>query len=148
VSAYGDAVQAATHPDRSRAPRRWWWVLVGPVLAAAVAFAGLAEASEGFTAGGGVDAFVVGAVAWNLSPSVGLAILDVLVVTRLRRGVRLAAAGGGLLVVTTVGLVWSIRTSESSTAALGYLTGPFLGWAVVALTGLALVVASLRPNPR
>lgn len=82
---------------------------------------------------------------WQLLPFAGAIAVGIAVHRYWRGGSPVALLGGLLLLVLTVGWLWDIVTSESSTAAVGLFFGTFWQAALVGLTlGGATGLAALR----
>lgn len=97
------------------------------------------------TADVGAVLFTLVYVGWALLPFALAVAVGVSVHRHWRGGAPAALAGGVLLLASTVWMLWSIVTSESSTASLGLLFAPFLQAALAGLTMAAAVgVATLR----
>ncbi|GAA0325498.1 hypothetical protein [Kineococcus aurantiacus] len=87
----------------------------------------------------GAVLFTVLFIGWALLPFAAAVAVAVSVYRHWRGGAAVAIVGGLVLVALTVGLLWSVLTSESSTAVLGLLFAPFLQAAVAGVTMVAAV---------
>ncbi|NIZ92205.1 hypothetical protein [Kineococcus rubinsiae] len=97
------------------------------------------------TADAGAVLFTLVFAVWALLPFALAVAVGVSVHRHWRGGVPAALAGGLLLTALTGWLLWSVVTSESSTASLGLLFAPFLQAALAGLTMAASVgLAALR----
>ena len=125
-------------PDVGRAPRALVRALLAVVAVdTAATLAVLAWAGGWFEAGlpSGVDlGTTVALTAWVLAPLVGTGALVLVTARRLPRGLVATAVGVVLLTVLTVGALLSFLRSESSTAALVFLTLPLVQWLLVLVT--------------
>ena len=93
----------------------------------------------------GVALFALVASGWALVPFAASAVVGVSVHRHWRGGVPVALLGALLLLALTVGVLWSVLTSESSTAVLALLFAPFVQAALAGVTMAAAVgVAKLR----
>ncbi len=82
---------------------------------------------------------------WALLPFAAAVVVGVCVHRSWPGAVAVALAGAVVLMALTVWGLWSVLTSQSSTAVLALLFAPFVQSAVVGLTmAVAVVVARLR----
>jgi hypothetical protein len=85
---------------------------------------------------------------WALLPFAAAAMVATSIHRHWRRGSPVAFAGGVLLVGLTVWLLWSVLTSDSSTAVIALVFAPFMQATVVGLTMAGAVGFAKRRRRR